>query len=78
LRSDEHVHHLSSATMTCADVRQLEIWLAEAHGELHVKRRDWWLTKMWPLWKPRDAQGRFTKFPTNESVERERACPVPF
>jgi hypothetical protein len=63
----EHVHH-EGDDKTTTDVRKLLLTMAEDHGRLHYTRRISKGGKHIPLWWPRDKCGRFTKYPTSESV----------
>lgn len=52
LRPDEHVHHSNGRLWDCRTCN-LEVWLAERHGQYHAKNQ--------LLYMVRDYKGRFTK-----------------
>lgn len=72
LRDDEHVHHAKNAPPECADLRKLELWQAEQHARIGMRRRRK-MARLFPLWMPRDHAGRFTRYPDAGLME-----PVPF
>jgi hypothetical protein len=59
----EHVHHGQDGAKDTTDLRQLEIQEELHHGHYHYGKRIA-CGHHHPLWKPRDARGRFTKLPT--------------
>lgn len=74
LRGDEHVHHAKGAAPTSCDLRKLELWQAEEHAKIGLRRRRR-MARLSPLWLPRDHRGRFTDYPSGNSGILE---PVPF
>ena len=73
LKDYEHIHHAGNAPPTCCDLRRLELWEADQHGRIGLRRRRR-MARLHPLWKPRNDDGTFTKYPrASEMLE-----PVPF
>jgi len=62
LAEHEHIHHLPGEPSTSCNLRRLELWEAEDHGKIGLRRRRK-LARLFPLWLPRDHAGRFTPFP---------------
>lgn len=78
LRFNEHVHHDPEHDKTTTNIRHLVLTESIDHGHLHYAKRLSKGGKHFMLWKPRQPNGQFTKYPTVATVAQASDDPVPF